>query len=428
MAVASAIVSGYLPTADSSSTDFTSSGFGTPDAAIVIVNNVDASNNPNPDSAFGFGYWAGTTEACMGSNCGDNAATTDTATAILSGRCVSVPISNSAGYELLATGSSITDGLRVTKDGGSTSVSRYCTVVLLKGLTNEYAGIASLPSTGTSLSVTAPGFKPDLLLGSGAFQSAAGLSAQARISLGASHNNSADTITQGCVAFGDLDNQSTSNVNTTVRNDRWIQQAINGSNAAYASVSSHDASVFSLSDASSCYVRQYIYLALELPDPDDAYVGVVDSKTSTGTQAYTGTGFEPNVLALIGTTLTTVNTLATSSVGSVSVGVANATAERSMIFGSQDAVATTNTYSRIDASNVVNLRFHDDSVDAVADLDSFDSNGWTLNYSDGSASARKMLAFAIGDSTAGGGAPTLSDLQAVSITSTTVQGTYDYAF
>ena len=67
-------------------------------------------------------------------------------------------------------------------------------------------------------------------------------------------------------------------------------------------------------------------------------------------------------------------------------------------------------------------------ADAVADLDSFDSDGWTLNYSDGSASARKMLAFAIGDSTAGGGAPTLSDLKAASITATTVQGTYDYAF
>ena len=428
MPVTSAIVSGYLPTADSSFTDFTSSGFGTPDAAIVIVNNVDSGNNPNAYSVCGLGFWAGATQACIGATSKDNTATTDTATAILSGRCVSVPNTNAGAYELLATGSSTTDGLRITKDGGTTSIARYCTVVLLKGLTNEYAGIASLPSTGTSLSVTAPGFKPDVLIGSGAFQSATGLSTNARISFGVSHNNSADSISQGCVAFGDLDNQSTSNINTTVRNDRWIQQAINGSDAVYAAVSSHDASGFSLSYASSGFVRQYIYLALELPDPDDAYVGVVDSKASTGTQAYTGTGFTPEVLALIGTTLTTVNSLATSSVGAISVGVANATAERSMIFGSQDALATMNAFSRIDATNVVNLRFHDDTVDAVADLDSFDSDGWTLNYSDGSASARKMLAFAIGDSTAGGGAPTLSDLQAVSITSTTVQGTYDYAF
>lgn len=428
MAVTSAIVSGYLPTADSSYTDFTSSGFGTPDAAIVIVNNVDSGNNPNTEAVAGFGFWAGATQVCIGINCEDNQATTDTATAILSGRCVTLPNNAASGYEVLATGSSVTDGLRITKDGGVTSVSRYCTVVLLKGLTNEFAGIASLPASGSSLSVTAPGFKPDLLIGSGAFQSAAGLSTQGRISFGASHNNSANSISQGCVAFGDLDNQSTSNINTTVRNDRWIQQAINGSDAAYASVSSHDASGFSLSYASSGFVRQYIYLAMELPDPDDAYVGVVDSKASTGTQAYTGTGFTPEVLALIGTTLTTANSLATSNVGAISVGVANATAERCMIFGSQDGVATTNTFSRVDASNVVNLRFHDDTVDAVADLNSLDADGWTLNYSDGSASARKILAFAIGDSTAGGGAPTLSDLQAVSITASSVQGTYDYAF
>jgi hypothetical protein len=252
----------------------------------------------------------------------------------------------------------------------------------------------------------------------GNFAAATGAGTQGRMSFGAAHNNSSDSVSQGCVAWGDLDAQATMLVNAKISDQYCLQQAINNAESVYASAGSFDASGFTLTYASNSAVRYFAYLALELPDPDDAYVAIKDSKTSTGTQAYTGAGFTPDLLFLLQTALTSANSLATSDVGSISIGVAQGTSEVCTIFGSQDAAADSNTYSRRDESNILNIRDHADSVDAVAALDTFDSDGWTLNYSDGSASARKMLAIAIGNSA--GSTPTTITVgtAAVSITPT----------
>ena len=408
MAVTSAVVTGYLPTANSSYTDFVSSGFGTPDAAIVIPVCAPSGTNPYALAQAGIGFWTSGGQAGCGASSDDAAGTSNTGEGISSSSCVALPTSTGNAWQILASGASITDGLRITKSAGTTSVARFCIVVLLKGLTNASVGQTNLPSSGTSTSITDPGFKPDMLFVGGTCQSGTSYEAQARISFGVARNNSADAVTQGCVAWGDSDGQSTAQiVNSEIRDDRVLQQAISDSDSVYASVSSFDATGFSLSYASNSFVRQYCYLAVELPDPDDGYVGIIDSKTSTGTQAHTGTGFTPVLLGLFGTTLTAVNTLATSAPGSITIGAASSTsAQDSVIFGSEDGVGTSNTYSRFDTSNLLNLRDHADAVDAVAALDSFDADGFTLNYSDGSSSARKILAFAIGDSTAGGGGAT----------------------
>jgi hypothetical protein len=147
------------------------------------------------------------------------------------------------------------------------------------------------------------------------------------------------------------------------------------------------------------------YLALELADPDDAYVGIVDSKTSTGTQAYTGTGFTPQALMLWQTLNTSVGITQGSS---LSLGATDGSRHRALSIYDRDAQSTTSSASEANLSNPLFIEDNTGATDAIAAYSSFDSNGWTLNFSDGSASARKILAIAIGDSTAGGSTYTLS--------------------
>jgi hypothetical protein len=90
----------------------------------------------------------------------------------------------------------------------------------------------------------------------------------------------------------------------------------------------------------------------------------------------------------------------------VSVGFGDGTTERCLAVFDEEAVGTSNAGSEADTSNILRILADDGTTDAVASLNSLDSDGFTLNYSDAAAAANKILAFAIGDSTAGGGGGT----------------------
>lgn len=166
--------------------------------------------------------------------------------------------------------------------------------------------------------------------------------------------------------------------------------------------SAFDSSGFTLT-ADTANSDKVFYLALELPNQDDAHVLFLDSATSTGNSSTTGAGFQPDFLMLLQTMCTAANTNTTT--GYIGVGLADGTAEASVNACDLFNAGVTDTQSTRDASNILNLDFDDGTDDALASLNSFDSDGFTLNYSDASGTARKMLAICIGDSAAGGTHP-----------------------
>lgn len=131
-------------------------------------------------------------------------------------------------------------------------------------------------------------------------------------------------------------------------------------------------------------------------------VGTETQGTSTGTKATTGVGFQPTGLLVTG-----INKTSSASVQADwrhSIGVASgATARACAWSGDQDNVGTTVCDRDLDTASILkHLTEGTPTLDAEADLDSFDSDGFTLDWVTADATARQFAYLAFG-SAAGGG-------------------------
>jgi len=414
MAVTAKVVTGQL-SADSGSpsVNFTSSGFGTPDAAIVIITNASATN-PATQEVLSVGVWDGTNRHCVANYSNDAAATTYSSRYKKLDKIGFVSTYNgsahstSADYDITNT----TDGVTVTLETDATGLTREATVVLIKGVTNKKVGVFNLPGSTSKTAINSIGFKSDLVflldvgLATGTTEGASGT-----ISIGVVHNDGTDTVTQAVANYNVADNVSTSFVAHYVSASNAIQL----SNIRTCVISDFDADGFSVTNTNTS-VAEVVYLALELPDPDDAWVGVVTTLTGSGPQDVT-TGFQPVVVGLFGSTATALDT--ETDTGALTIAVSDGTTARSLIAGAEDNLSVSNNSFSRSANDALNLRFDDDTVDTVAAV-SMASGKFTLTYSDYSASARKIVGWAIGDS--GGGAVTHDSSGALSADSAVIAG------
>lgn len=396
------VVTNTLPTSNGSYVDFTSSGFGTPDAAIVIVSNANTTNNPQAPLVYSIGFWVSAAQATAAIAGNDSQADTVTWRQTQSGDVsliLALPTGNTSSVLAEISATATTDGIRLTKDSGSSSAERYATVILINGCLNEYVGSVNLGTGTSAINVTAPGFRADLVfaLTVGAVNDT-GLG-HAILSFGAAHINASDTVSQGLISFSSEDAVADTDVDTMVRDDAVACQNFNGTLSWSASIGAN-ASGFSITPSANASSDIVYYLALELANPADAYVAIKDTITGTGNQAYTGAGFTPSAIILGQTMCTAVNT--NTSQGYFSIGAGGPdTSEQCLGIIDEDAQTVSDNECYADTSNIVNIRSAVGSTDTIASLSSLDSDGWTLNYSDGSATARKMLAIAIGNSSSG---------------------------
>lgn len=423
MATKAAVVNGFLPTSGSRS--FTVSGFGTPTAALFFYGSAVSGTNPRIDAAMGVGLWHdGGSQASSTFWSDDASATSASGRRRDASNAVEIISTSSGGLTVGYSASATTDGLTLTLSAGSTGLERFVTIVLLSGTTNESIGSVDLGTGTSAIDVTGPGFAPDLVFFITA-NSTATATPGASLSWGVARKNSSGTVTQGCVAFSSVNGAADADTTTYVSGDYCVAQAESAAVSYRVTASDFDANGFSLTPNADSGSDVVYYMALQLADADDAYVAVVDSITGTGNQAYTGTGFTPQALLLAQVLNTSTNTAL--GAGSLAFGAADAARTGVISTGDEDAVATTDAQTKYSTTRLVDILLETFADDTAATLSSFDSNGWTLNYSDGSASARKMLAFAIGDSTAGGGAPTITALSAIGITATSAQPRISYS-
>jgi hypothetical protein len=405
MAVNAVVVTGTLPTSGSQS--YTSAGFGDPQAAIIIASLANSTNNPQDNAGLSIGFYDGTTQAYCNSFSEHNVGDSDSAKQLDSGKAVKLNLDGDGDPVLDWTAAWTTNGITLTLSTGSPSYSYHVQILLINGLSNAAVGVNGL-STSTSYNITTPGFRANLVFGLSHGGDAGTSLAVAGLQFGVAHINASDTVVQGMLAMAVADAASAANsyqrfstkgvfgqhssVGTTLS---WYGQV--SANANGFSIATKDNSDSAVSPNND----DIAWLALEFPSADDAWVSVSNAaKTSAGTQAYTGTGFTPKALLIAACGATTEN----ASVDGVgyAIGMGGPASVESCIgICDEDAVDPTDTESFANTSNIFELRTHNGTVDCVADLQSLDADGWTLNYSDGSASARKMLAVAIGNSAGG---------------------------
>lgn len=402
MATTARVVTGTLPTDNLASTSFTSSGFGDPQAAIVVATQAHVSANPEPLTCLSIGFWTSAAQRGVAMSTADASANTDTRQRLLTDAVVSaLSASGNRRYAASAT----TDGVSIQNLDTTSAFQRYASTLLLKGLANVSCGHVSLGTGTSAINVTAPGFRADmvLLLTIGASATDTTGSTNGQVCFGAATIDAADTVQQACTLITETDNVAQGDAYTIVRNDCAIADYGGRSEEWKATVGPH-ASGFTITPSVNASSAVVAYLALEFDDPDDGYVGIHDIPTGTGSQAYTGTGFTPQALILAQTMCTAVNT--GTDAGAMAVGMAgNASsgiAQRSLGICSEYNSATTDTESYAATTSALYLKTDAGADEAAATLSTFDSDGWTLNFSDGAASTRKMLSIAFGDSTAGG--------------------------
>lgn len=123
-------------------------------------------------------------------------------------------------------------------------------------------------------------------------------------------------------------------------------------------------------------------------------------KTSTGTQAKTGIGFQPTGILVSSTQKTAGTTLDTTDIAR-QLGAASSTTARASIANAD------NNNGCADLTRTKVIEYIDDdgtpTTFAAADLSSFDADGYTLNWTTADATARQFFGMAFGS--AGGGAP-----------------------
>ena len=407
MAIAAAVASGNAGDVASEVKNLEVSGFGTPDAAIIFYSGAGTGANPNTLLTLGCGFFDGTNQASGAFTCQHNVSTPNPTMRVTSSQMLTVP-NNGAGRFVECTAGWATDGLALTVSFDATGLERFVDAILLKGLTNCVVGNIS-PGGSSSGSVTGLGFTPNVVLafatGNTSTDSTT-YTTDAGLSFGVSRIDGTSSYHHHCVVVGVEDAGSPTNTHTAVLTSKSVAyiDSANDTMGWDCYFNNFTSGGFDWT-ASTTISSLIFYLAIEAPNPDDFVSLVVDSATSTGSSAQTGTGMTPDVL-ITGQTMCASTDTVTAGMA-VTLGAVDSSTAGCSFVSDADNLGTTSTSSRHE-TDAVHIRSDAAALDAVASLTSFDSNGWTWNYSDAAASATKIFALAIGDSTSVGGGPSVN--------------------
>lgn len=206
-----------------------------------------------------------------------------------------------------------------------------------------------------------------------------------------------DGTREGAFVTFSADAAATADTKSYQRTDRCVLMVDDAGAAEYElSIASFDSDGFTLTvdDATSTNVR-IPFLALS---GVEAYAGSLTQPTSTGSQAVTGVGFQPTGLL----TASVQKTASTAIVdhANVWVGFSDGTAEVGGYFGDADAVDPTRSVNRAVSDKVAfaatpAATAASSTTDAAADLTSFDSGGFTLQWTTADATGREFLFLAL---------------------------------
>ncbi len=384
MAQATAVATGVLPSTLSSTIDFTSSGIGTVDAAILIFSDANTTNNPQQGSLLGVGLWDGTNARACAFTQNDNQNPTDTSR--YSNDAYGVGFNNPPTPTILAEYSvtSITDGIRLTMDTDATGVARYCHVLLIAGVDSSLITFTPNATQNNTTESASLGFAPEAIVFACIGATTADTNgAHAVLSLGVACSNG----DHRWLCRGSVDNVNPSSGTLQYSETRCVGQAFGGTLAWSGEVTTWGADTFTMTTRDGASGGDVCF-ALALGGDASVECGTLTTPTSTGTDAVTTT-FEPEtvLLSLSLATSTTIETDADSN--ALCYGISDATDDYCVSIVDEDAASPSDTESNSQAAKCLDVDtvVGTDSIDAT--MDSFNATDFTLNYSAVNGTARK---------------------------------------
>lgn len=400
MAQTVAVVRSTLSSAASGTTDFTKSGFGTPAAAIIIVCQANTTNNPQDNSEISIGFWDGTNQCVCMLQDRDNQANSDTRRNSDDSYGAIVVDSTSRS---LYTVSAVTDGIRLTLSTDNTTLDRYCTVLLLAGVSAKVTNVTAGASAGNTVTSSSLGFAPDLVFFTGIGGTTVDVSGTttALLSFGVAGDQSG--IVQRVLGWGQSHASTNEASFERYSETRCFSRAALWT-AECTALGSDDFTLTTRDGSSS----SGIIFALALGGADLSFdLGTLTTPTSTGDSSVSTDITPAAVLAVLGTA-TGTSEYTDSAANGYMIGLADADGQFAHNAFVEDNAATMNTGSVASAAALVNLDTSSggsraDMIDGTVTLNSSD---FTINYSAVDATARKGWWVVFGS--AGGGGVTSS--------------------
>jgi hypothetical protein len=397
MAQTVAVVRATLPSAAVGNTvDFTKSGFGTPTAAILVACNGNSTNNPQTNSDISIGFWDGTNQRTVGT--GELDAADVTAPVRSSNDAYGILANMASATPTAYTISAITDGIRLTLSVDTTGVDRFCTVLLIAGVSAKvltFIPDAIQDATEESASL---GFAPKLIfftsIGSNVVDDPGSAAGTITFGFAESSGN-----VHRMLAYASDGGLADATLTLQYSETRCTGQAFNGGLNWSAEVTAFGSDTFTTTSRDGAPTGDVCFV-LALGGADLSYdVGTLTTPTATGNDVV-ATDVSPDALLLMLSTATGTTIHADSNANGIMVGMADADGEFAHNISTEDGAATTNANSAASAAAIVNLDSSSggsmtDMCDATAVLNSAD---FTLSYSATNGTARKGWWVAFGAS------------------------------
>lgn len=258
------------------------------------------------------------------------------------------------------------------------------------------AGSFDTPTVTGNQAITGVGFQPKFVLF--IFGRAQDADAATLImGLGAAVSSTA----RGAVVTRDDDNRATASVGTLVRRGLETDQCLievtgtTPTTVKRADFVSFDADGFTINwqtiDAND---REIHYLCLGGTDLTNAHVGAFNLNTSTGNQAVTGAGFQPDLVLFLASIFSTTDGPVAG--GALMLGAAKSATERwATTIAASDNVNPSSCASGQRTDACINRISAAAAELVVADFVSMDADGFTINLGTASATSSKVIYIAL---------------------------------
>lgn len=378
--------------------NITISGFGTPKAAIVMLNYSDSGQDSTVSvSRMSYGFTDGVSNYQVSFESNDGAATSSTRRSGDSSLGM-LQLTSGATLANIVFNAWITDGIQINITTAFGTPSVYATVILLGGsdLLNVSVGAVKLTNGTSSTAISSLSFEPTIVNTIGVGLNTIGNSTITVMSLGYSHNDG--TAKNKGVIYHDSNSFGTSSVESYSATARCAGQIISGALTWTGYISSYATNGFTYTHDTNTGGDYVFYLAMELGGGIGVNIDLIDSPSTTGSFAKTGVGFQPNYLMLASAEGTNADAIQATDADGFSVYSTDGTSESTHAGSSQDAVTTTNTASRV--STDLAFLHSGNAIATQGSLTSFDSDGYTLNITTLTAQ-KKWLQLAFGAASSG---------------------------
>jgi len=378
--------------------DIAVSGFGTPDAALIILQHVSGDNSITNDARLSIGATDGTSNVVnyIQSVDGVSTSSTDRRTA---GGILGI-VYNDAGSILqqCVFDSWVTDGIRIDNTAALGSTI-FATVILFKNVQSG-AFIEQMLTTSETVNV---GFEPDLVFMMDTGNASTAYAGQAINVFGIAHNDGLDS-NYGQFYF-DRDSLATSQSGSYISDTYSFGQYFNDSLSWGGGVENYTATGFDLNANASAGNDYVVGLAIKFDNATNINLGVVGSPASTGAVSYDSAGFEPDFGLVLTTKNTLVDTVQSAGVQGLGIWSISDNSYQSNAYWSADGSATSDAVSLVSDNRLRDLLTSSSTLNEGTFV-GFDTDGFDYNFTTVSATQRKWVELAIG--AVGGGGLTIS--------------------